>query len=54
MIDARTLRRAVFDKTIGANREGAGLNWGGDVNVFAWADIVAGPDRKRRGVRLRP
>ncbi len=54
VIDVPTLRSRVFSKMIGENREGGGLHRAHDVDVFAWADFVAGPDRQGRVYTLRP
>jgi hypothetical protein len=54
VIDLATGRTGIFDDTIGENRRGGGLHRAHDANVFAWADLAAGPDRESRVYVLRP
>ncbi|HEV3401026.1 MAG TPA: hypothetical protein VG078_04320 [Acidimicrobiales bacterium] len=54
LVDAETLRTATFSEVIGENRRGGGLHRAHRVDVFAWADLAAGPDRESRVYVLRP
>jgi sugar lactone lactonase YvrE len=54
LVDATTLRTDTFSRVIGENREGGGLHRAHRVDVFAWADLAAGPDRQSRVYVLRP
>jgi hypothetical protein len=54
VVDAGTLRTETFSRVIGENRQGGGLHRAHRVDVFAWADVVAGPDRESRVYVLRP
>ncbi len=53
VIDLDSLRTDVFSDTIGENESGAGLHRAHKANVFAWADLNAGPDRQSRVYVLR-
>lgn len=54
VIDAASLKKDVFTKTIGANRNGGGLHRAHDVDLFAWADLFAGRNRESQVYLLRP
>lgn len=53
LVDAATLRTDRFSRVIGENREGGGLHRAHRVDVFAWADLAAGPDRQSAVYVLR-
>ena len=54
LVDLASGRTSTFAETIGENRDGGGLHRARDVDVFAWADLAAGPDRASRVYVLRP
>jgi DNA-binding beta-propeller fold protein YncE len=54
VLDLASLRPGTFSKTIGTNRHGGGLHRARNVNVFTWADLVAGPGRAGTVYVLRP
>lgn len=53
LVDAATLRTDSFSRVIGENREGGGLHRAHRVDVFAWADLAAGADRRSAVYVLR-
>ncbi|MDQ4068610.1 MAG: hypothetical protein M3203_03915 [Actinomycetota bacterium] len=54
VVDLASRRTGTFSRTIGENRAGAGLHRARNVDVFAWADFMAGADRRSRVYVLEP
>jgi sugar lactone lactonase YvrE len=54
LVDLESGDTGVYSKAIRENRSGAGLHRARRVNVFAWADSVAGADRPSRVYVLQP